>query len=127
MTAQISDTFLFKGERYELIGIKGSELSHPEQFGMEPEMMHTACYRGFYATYELSDKGLTLREMSLNEKNENYLPIEGVTPVVDDYEVTYRNLDVTVHFTGKIRLAREFLDESQIDEVDEASIPGYAP
>lgn len=47
MTAQISDTFLFKGDQYSLIGMSGGDLISPEQFGMEPKMIHTACYRGF--------------------------------------------------------------------------------
>ena len=67
MTAQISDTFLFKGDEYSLIGMNGGDLASPEQFGMEPEMIHTACYRGFYATYEFTEKTL---ELTLREKNE---------------------------------------------------------
>lgn len=54
MTAQIPDTFIFNGEEYSLIGMKGGDLISPEQFGMLPGMLHTACYRGFYATYELT-------------------------------------------------------------------------
>ncbi|MEI6069698.1 MAG: hypothetical protein WCP96_20360, partial [Methylococcaceae bacterium] len=49
MTAQISDQCLFKRRTYDLIGVDGGELASPEQFGMEPEMMDTSCYRGFYA------------------------------------------------------------------------------
>lgn len=55
MTAQIPDTFLYKGERSQLIGLKREGLASPGQFGMEPVMLHTACYRGFYAMYELTD------------------------------------------------------------------------
>ena len=114
MTAQIADIFLFKKEEYELIGIKGGDLVDPEQFGMEPEMIHTACYRGFYSIYELTDSALLLRELTLRERNSNYVPIAGVDPEKEEYQATYHNLNVIVPFTGKIRLAKDFIEEHYI-------------
>ncbi len=114
MTAQIPDTFLFKNDQYSLIGISGTHLASPEKFGMEPEMIHTACYRGFFATYELTEEALYLRELTLREKNRNYLPIEGIEPVKEDCQATYHGLSVLVPFTGKIRLAKDFIDELYI-------------
>ncbi|MBT9155701.1 MAG: Penicillin-binding protein 4* [Firmicutes bacterium] len=114
MTAQIADTFLFKGEPYSLIGMSGGALTEPEQFGMEPEMLHTACYRGFYATYELLGDALYLRSLTLREKNGNYRPIRGIKPVKEDCKATYQGLSVVVAFTGKIRLAKDFIRELYI-------------
>ena len=111
MTAQISDAFIFKGEVYDLIGMQGGSLVTPEQFGMHPDMIHTACYRGFYATYELMEDGLYLRQLTLCEKNGNYLPINGVLPKKDEHTASYRNLNVQVPFTGQIRLATDFIEE----------------
>ncbi len=111
MTAQIADEFIFNHDSYSLVGISGGELILPEQFGMEPEMIHTACYRGFYATYEITEDHLYLRELTLREKNGNYRPIEGVEPVENKEEgvCIYSKLNVPVHFTGKIRLAKDFI------------------
>lgn len=114
MTAQISDTFLFNGDTYYLIGINGGSLASPEQFGMEPEMISTACYRGFYATYELTEKALYLRALTLREKNGNYLPIEGINSLNKNYQAVYDGLSVVVFFTGKIRLAKDFITELYI-------------
>ena len=115
VTSQITDTFIFMGDEYELIGIAGASLVSPEQFGMVPEMLSTACYRGFYATYELTDEVLLLRKLTLCEKSDNYLPIDGVEPEKnEEYRATYRNLGVIVPFTGKIRLARDFINELYI-------------
>lgn len=80
MTAQFTDTFIFRGDQYSLIGISGGALALPEQFGMEPEQFSSACYRGFYATYELTEEALYFRELTLREKNGNYLPIAGILP-----------------------------------------------
>lgn len=114
MTAQISDTFLFKGDEYALIGMKGGDLISPKQFGMTPEELHSACYRGFYATYEVTDDGLYLKELTLLEKNGDYKPIDGVLPKEKGYQATYENLKVTVPFSGKLRLAKDFIQELYI-------------
>lgn len=112
MSAQISDTFLFKGNEYDLIGINGIGLASPEQFGMKPEMMHTGCYRGFYATYELMEEGLYLREFIIREKNKNYLPIEGIEPEKEKGNIaSYHGLNISVSFTGRIRIAKDFIEK----------------
>jgi hypothetical protein len=114
MTAQIPDKFIYKGQVYELVGIKGDGLVEPQQFCMLPEMIHTACYRGFYATYELTESTLFLHELTLREKNGNYLPIGGVEAEQEEYQATYHNLNVIVPFNGKIRLAKDFIEELYI-------------
>jgi|LSQX01.3.fsa_nt_gb hypothetical protein len=114
MTAQISDTFIFKDKEYSLIGMTEGDLASPEQFGMEPEMLHTACYRGFYAMYELTEEALYLRELTLRERSGRYLPIGKIQPEKKDYQATYHGLSEVIPFTGKIRLAKDFIEELYI-------------
>lgn len=116
MTAQITDTFIFKGKRFELIGIEGGELFSPDVFGMKPEMIHTACYSGFYATYKLNKSSLLLTKLTIKDANNNYPPIDGVEPSTNDFNVvaTYNNLKYTIPFTGRIRLASGFIEELYI-------------
>jgi len=109
MTGQIPDTFIYRGERYDMIGVRGGELVAPEQFGMTPVSMSSACWRGFYVTYELASEGLFLRELVLREEDDEYKPIDGVMPVGEQGEKAYSNLNVRVPFTGKIRVARDFI------------------
>ena len=111
MTAQISDTFIFKGEGYALIGMTEGDLADPRKYGMEPEMIHTACYRGFYVTYELTEDALYLRELTLSEKSGNYISIGGIEPMEEEYQATYHGLSEIISFTGKIRLANGFIRE----------------
>jgi hypothetical protein len=115
-TAQIPDRFIFKGNEYSLIGKTEGDLATPEQFGMSAVMIHTACYRGYYATYELTEEGLFLRELTLREKNEKYLPILDISPVIntEGKKATYSNLHVIVQFSGKIRLAKDSIREFYI-------------
>ena len=113
MTAQISDRVFFKSDEYSIIGITG-ELVSPEQFSMTSKKISTACYRGFFATYEFTEEYLYLREFTLNAKDGNYLPIEGIDPVKNGFEGTYQNLSMVVPFTGRIRLGKDFFRECYI-------------
>lgn len=114
MTAQVSDKFVFNGDVYSLIGIIGTSLASPEQFGMKAEMIHTACYRGFYATYELTEEALHLKEFTLREKSGNYLPINGIEAENKNNQATYHGLNILIPFTGRIRLAKDFIEELYI-------------
>jgi hypothetical protein len=115
MTAQISDTFIFQNEHYELIGIKGGELITPEHFGMEAKMMHTACYRGYYSKYKLDEMALYLIKFTIHEKNSKYVKIAGINPVIDRDSIgVYENLQAEVKFTGSIRLAKDLIDEHYV-------------
>jgi hypothetical protein len=65
MTAQISDTFYYRKKPRALAGINGSGLFDPAQHGIKPVMISTACWRGYYCTYEVEDGGLFLTEVHL--------------------------------------------------------------
>jgi len=112
MTAQIHDHVRFNKECYSLVGVAGGPLVTPEQFGVESEMCCTACHRGFYVTYDLTDSGFYLRDLTISRWERDYVHIDGVWPESkseDDYP-TYRNLNIPVPFTGQLRLATGFIE-----------------
>jgi len=82
---------------------------------MKPKIVETTSYRGFYATYELTQEALYLRSLKFSEKNNHYLPIQGVMPTIRDCQAIYKGLSVVVRFTGKLRLAKDFIEEFYID------------
>lgn len=123
MTSQIPDTFLFKGEEFSLVGMTDGDLFIPEELGMLPEMIHTACYRGYFATYELTENGLFIRSLTINDKSGSYPAIGGIKPKFEKYKSgsklcihsgTYDGLNVSIKFTGKIRLAKDFIKDLYI-------------
>ena len=117
MTAQILDTILFGGDEYSLIGMtEGCVLASPDQFGMEPAEIHTACYRGFYAVYELTEEALYLRKLSLRTKNGKYRYIGEIKPKKEDNHAVYNGLSEVISFTGKIRIAKDFIRELSIGQ-----------
>lgn len=107
MTSQITDTFLRGGEAYFLLGMD-SHLPDPTAFGMTPAMLHTACYRGFYCTYEVDDR-LLLQELTLREADGDYRPINGVLPAVDEgnFRATYKELNLPIPYSGVVRLGKD--------------------
>ncbi|MBD2255015.1 hypothetical protein [Nostoc parmelioides] len=113
MTSQIPDTFLYKGEEYELVGLNGESLVIPQDYGMQPQMLHTACYRGFYSTYEITDEGLFLTQMVIGEVEGGHKPIQGIMPEIPPGEKygypTYQGLRLLTPFTGRISLGKDFI------------------
>ncbi len=114
MTAQIPDTFIYRDEEFDLIGKTDGELFDPEAHGLKPRAMHSACWRGFYATYRLDDDALRLVELSIFTGDDGYPPLDGVEVTETDDGMVYRGLRMIVPFTGKIRLATDFLQEHYV-------------
>ncbi|NOS93404.1 MAG: hypothetical protein HOP30_15905 [Cyclobacteriaceae bacterium] len=114
MTAQFSDTFIYKDHEYALIGIKGTELFDPNLLGITPNGMSTACYRGYYSVYKMADTGILLNKLTLIGRSYKLIPIDGVMPKTNDDETVYRNLKHVVPFTGIIRLAKDFIEDYYI-------------
>jgi hypothetical protein len=79
MTAQIPDEFRYMGELYSLIGLKGSPLYTPLDFGITPMMASTACYRGYVMRYDCVDGQLILDGMSV--RTEKALPVNEIDPL----------------------------------------------
>lgn len=111
MTSQITDKFTYQDEEYRLIGFEGNHLFSPEDYGMTPVMMHTACYRGFYSTYEIYKEAIFLRKLVIRTEGNKYCGIDGVKPVKDDYQASYTGLNLKVPFSGTLRLAKDFIEE----------------
>jgi len=127
MSTQTLDTIIYEGEPYELVGLECERLQEegfsglvdvtkiisntglikPSVFGIETTAMHTGCYRGYYSTYEIDDKGtIILKEMTLKASGDNYKPLNNVEPEFVDCCAVYKNINFPVKFTGKIRIRR---------------------
>jgi len=122
-TGQRSDEFYFQNRSYSLIGLKG-KLITPMQFGMETVPSNTSNWRGYFSVYTIVDGQLLLSKITINAKNEKYLPINGIEP---DLEATkscflrgneeicssdggvYIDVDFPVPLNGKIRLGSGFI------------------
>ena len=114
MTAQMPEKVLYQGSEYALILWEEDQLFTPERYGMHPVMIHTACWRGYYVTYELGEEGLVMREFTVRQQDGNYPPVEGVQPTLEEYQATYKSLNLAINYHGKLTLARDMIPERYV-------------
>ncbi|MHA2007496.1 MAG: hypothetical protein ACXABO_07175 [Promethearchaeota archaeon] len=114
MTAQIPDEFVLNGEDFSLVGLNGQDLFTPEDFGIIPYSGSTACWRGFVMKYLFINDQLFLEEMRVNAKNPP--EINGVKPEPGEHSLkySYKNLNLKTNFTGKILLAKDFIQSMYV-------------
>jgi hypothetical protein len=112
MTAQIPDTFLLDGKKYALVGRRGSGLFEPAEHGIPTFMMHTGCWRGYIATYSITD-ALRLDEVELQmAEPDPERTLFGARPAsYDRGRATYRGLEQIVEYSGGILLGDGFVRE----------------
>ena len=128
MTAQISDKFFYNEKEHNLVAISERITFRPEEYGITPKMMHTACYRGFYCEYVIKEDILYLEKFTVNSADGNYPEINGKTAIPDPWYVKfcnerkqefkgpceYKNLELPIEFSGKMVLGADFLREYYI-------------
>jgi hypothetical protein len=125
MTAQIPDVVRYRGAEYEVIGLDGSEPFDPATLGFRPVPMSTACWRGYLCSFGIARGRLRLNRLVVNDPEHGYPPINGIEPAVQrgpalgsDEEcigcAQYVGLRLPLDFTGRIRLARDFLPERYV-------------
>lgn len=126
MTAQFNDIFIYKGIEYALAGISVGSLFEPAMFGLNPVVASTACWRGYVATFVISDSNIVVDSLSVN-LNENDVEdefangpsINGVLPAAPTdalklFNNIYTNLNYRLDYTGGLLLGKEFIRELYI-------------
>lgn len=137
MTAQISDTFGYRGKSFSLAGVNGKELFDPRNHGVQPESHFSACWRGFHCRYEVSGGHLHLAEIYLwlSDQDEEAIA-HGAGPTLfgrspERYKIRFQNsagvfetiepinhritaLHEPFPFTGGLLLADGFIEEMYV-------------
>ena len=115
MTGQIHDKVIFEGLEYDLVSVSGEGLFEPSEHGMLPQMLHTACWRGFYCAYAIEQSELFLTSLTIRTQDGQYPPIDGIFPTDDDYgTMRYLGLRLPMLFRGKLLLGTEFIREKYV-------------
>ncbi len=120
MTAQIDDCLIWKGTKYKIVsldvdsamGLFENQLFHPAEQGIIfPEMISTACYRGFYCLYELVEDSLYLSKLTVQSRGGNYPAINGALPGKDRQDgcAEYTSLRLPIESTGHVRVGHGFI------------------
>jgi hypothetical protein len=139
MTAQVPDSILYRGQKYELAGKNGPGLFDPGEHGMKPDVMSTstACYRGYVCLYVVEEGRLFLDELQIcleheaptlfgvsppprkgprtREEIDAWLETHPSWEELDEFETqfndTYEKLRQPMAYTGGLLLARDFIEK----------------
>ena len=118
MTAQRQDYYRYKGKNFDLLAVSDSIPFSPEDYGLTPHMSSTACYRGYWCGYEITDEGMFLEELYLYNRNGEYPDFAG-TPVSpqtfhDQGHRLYRGVHLQIPYTGRLLIGADFLRQYYI-------------
>ncbi|MCB0732810.1 MAG: hypothetical protein KDC88_17445, partial [Ignavibacteriae bacterium] len=50
-------------------------------------------------------------KMTISTENNTYIKIDDCLPEIDEYQATYHNLRIIIPYTGRIRIARDFISD----------------
>ena len=112
MTAQISDILRWEHEEWAICAIECEWPFHPSTaFGLQPEAHCTACWRGFFGFFGISENRLRLEELHVF-LNEPGPVVEGIVGYEDLYgAVCYEGLVYPIGYSGRLLLGADFIDE----------------
>jgi len=115
------DQVRWRGRTWSLVGIAGGPLFDPAAFGVVPQMLHTAAWRGFLCTYAVAQEALRLDRLEIGfDPETNARAVAGDAPVIGrsaavrrgtGYVWLYDGADLPIPFTGGLRLGHGFIRE----------------
>jgi len=107
VTVQEPDYVYYKRRKYELVSVDSDGLFNPTEHGFDLFAPHTACWRGYIATYAIKNQELLLRNLDCWSNPEStaslvggHLPVES-TPWG---ELNFKQLEHQIPYTGYLIL-----------------------
>ena len=116
MTGQVPDIVIYDRNSFALLGVDGKNLFTPSDVGIKrTPLVNTACSRGYMRFFRIEGKELFLDKISLN--TDKIVKINGVQSnnLEEGMKVRfYNNLNFKMNYSGRLLLAKDFLDEFYI-------------
>ncbi len=112
MTAQFQDEMHFRSARYAITAIDGDGLFEPNDHGLRPRALSSACWRGYICTYQVNADALHLTQLEIGlptEEDHSATRIFGCGPAPAPTKpwhshATHFELAAPVDFTGRLLL-----------------------
>lgn len=137
MTAQIGDHYFGNKKEYTAVALSVPMNFKPQNYGLEPQSCCTACWRGYWCEYNITEDGLFLQNFYMNNSKGNYPDLNGVSvsPVsyhevirldlkrkteaiaqAEDYmgHRKYEDIMMRIPYTGRMLVGRKFLSRYYI-------------
>ena len=115
------DLVRWRDRTWSLVGINGAGVFDPAAFGIQPQMLHTAAWRGFICTYGIAGDQLQLEGLEIGfDQATQERSVAGDPPVIGDatpirqgsgYVWLYDGANLPVAFTGGLRIGHGFFRE----------------
>ncbi len=121
MTAQIGDKYTFKDKGYSIVATSEPVSFNPKEYGLEVQHICTACWRGYWCEYEISESGIILKKLFVHTADDKYPDIDGVQVNVNREPIeymghrVYMDLSLNITYTGKILLGDKLLSKYRIN------------
>jgi len=118
MSAQIMDSIMIHNHTYNIIEVSSpSMMFRPSDFGLQPTMTCTACYRGHWCDYQIKDLYLYLKDFYMYSAD-NYPALNGVN-ILSEAGVAsekmghkiYKNVYLRLPYTGKMIVGKDLIYE----------------
>ncbi len=115
MTGQIHDKVCYTTTEYNLVGQNGAGLFEPSVYQLFPQMLHTACWRGYICSYAVEQLDLLLTGLTIRTLDGQYPPLSGISPIEAGYgAMRYLGLHLPLAFHGNLLLGAEFIHEKYV-------------
>jgi hypothetical protein len=121
MTAQIGDKYFFDGDAYSIVAMSERLSFNPVDYGLTPRFACTACWDGYWCDYDISEKGILLKNLYINCADNSYPETNGVS--VSDFSEeehnhwghhVYENINIPMKYSGKIVVGKGFIQKYYI-------------
>lgn len=122
MTAQIGDKFIFRGDDYSIVAISNPIQFDPKDYGLKPTPRSSACWKGYWCDYHISENGIMLKNLYVYSEDNCYPEINGIKPEAKEGKkkfqymghYLYKDLDMFMDYTGKILVGKGFMRDYYI-------------
>jgi hypothetical protein len=122
VTIQSFDSIEYLDTCLYIAGVDGSGLFCPSDWGIDPTMIHTGCWRGYQCGYQLVDGKLLLESVGVGLKSEQHAEaLQGRGPVLlgqvpEWIEATgcwlYDGLHLPISFHGRMLVATNWCGDT---------------
>lgn len=121
MSAQIMDSIMINNDEYFLTDVTDfRNLFIPTEYGLNPNMRCTVCYRGYWCQYQIKNMYFFLKDLCMFNGNDQYPPLNGVDILSrrngaqsqeDEFDLMghekYADVDLLVPYSGRILVGKD--------------------
>lgn len=118
MTGQIGDSYFFDGHDYTIIAMSKEINFNPTDYGLIPQSMCTACWKGYWCEYVIEDGEIFLKNLHISCKDDSYPDLNGIKVKTNKDSFIehhlYKNVNLPILYTGQIVVGSKFLNQYYI-------------